>query len=78
MVMPECILPDPVIPLLYALSMYLWLTVHYFKFHTPIQISSQHSRHVPSADSDAPRLLCFHPLDQPFFVPSPSPETLVC
>lgn len=76
--MLECIPPDSVIALLYALSTYLRLTVHYFNFHTPLEILSQRSHYVPSADSDAPRLLCFHPLDQPFSAPSPSPETLVC
>lgn len=55
-VMPECISPDSVIALLYALSMDLRLTVHYFEFHTPLQVSSQCSHYVPSADSAAPRL----------------------
>lgn len=58
---PECVPPDSVIALLYAPSTYLRLIVHYFKFHPPLQISSQHSHYVLSADSDAPHLLCFHP-----------------
>lgn len=57
---------DPVIPLLYPCSAYLRLTVQCFKFHTPLQISSQRSHYVPFADADPRRLLCFHPLDQPF------------